>query len=526
MTVEPVLPDGSNGWYVTAPTVTLTSSEPGITYYSWVSSGPPWVYVLRSHRACCRGEGTSSLWYFSADAGGNKEPVQNATLRFDAGQPSIPGTPTTTPLSTDSISVSWPAATDSVSRSITYEVRANGNLVAVSATNAVTISSLSTETAYSFTVSAVDAAGNVSSESESATAITLAELPRPPMAVYTRAVPIGCVRELGRDHRHGSAGFLSAVALDQRWHVLGDRDIDGRGLALLRGLRPHRPGSPFGTWFSVVDTRGRGPKERRDLRSNDSRVGVPAGGRRRCEEHGLGSGHLGRRRHSPGVIGYHVYRSTLSTDVGTTLTVLPEDQVCGQLHPRHLYRGEHQPHVNGWPRWTPRGRIGKLSAAVYVRTEAGSGTVEAPHGAYNEDTDMCALCHSTHTSTSPFSLLRGTTSDEAPLCFTCHDGTSASDIMGEYTSTSKPSRHAVSVGSVTGTLRCSDCSWCPLSRADRYRQGPPARRHFKVGQRVLLRVSWFKRWERNPRGDLTGFESSSHQNRGVSAANGHQGWCV
>ena len=46
LTVSPAVPDGNSDWYVTTPTVTLSSSEPGTTYYGWTSpSGPFSLYA-------------------------------------------------------------------------------------------------------------------------------------------------------------------------------------------------------------------------------------------------------------------------------------------------------------------------------------------------------------------------------------------------------------------------------------------------------------------------------------------------
>ena len=111
------------------------------------------------------------------------------------------------------------------------------------------------------------------------------------------------------------------------------------------------------------------------------------------------------------------------------------------------------------------GNVGVPSPPVYIRTEA-SGTVEPPHGAYTQDTDFCALCHrSTRrpprrrcsscpgSETTPALVARccaGTSTIDAPLCLSCHDGTSASDVMSEYADDSRTHRHSVAVGAVHG----------------------------------------------------------------------------
>jgi hypothetical protein len=82
----------------------------------------------------------------------------------DTQAPSIPANLTVTGLSSSQVTLSWSAATDNVG--VTgYRVYRNGTLVASPATTSVSITGLSASTQYSFTVSAVDAAGNASAQS-------------------------------------------------------------------------------------------------------------------------------------------------------------------------------------------------------------------------------------------------------------------------------------------------------------------------------------------------------------------------
>jgi chitodextrinase len=108
-------------------------------------------------------------------------PGQNTTLAEitvtdggggeDTEAPSAPGQPQVEATTTDSVSLSWPAATDNVG--VTgYDVF-NGDTLATSVTGtSATVSGLTADTSYTFTVKAKDAAGNVSAASPSVTAST------------------------------------------------------------------------------------------------------------------------------------------------------------------------------------------------------------------------------------------------------------------------------------------------------------------------------------------------------------------
>jgi hypothetical protein len=97
------------------------------------------------------------------------------------------------------VSLSWTASTDNVA--VTgYRVYRDGALVASPASTSVSITGLSASTLYSFTVSAVDAAGNTSAQSAGASATTQAipvSPPPPPtgtvgptITTFTRSGPI------------------------------------------------------------------------------------------------------------------------------------------------------------------------------------------------------------------------------------------------------------------------------------------------------------------------------------------------
>ncbi len=82
----------------------------------------------------------------------------------DTRPPSTPGTPVASAITGSSVRLDWPASTDD--QGVTsYRVYRGDQVVATSATNSATVSGLSPNTDYSFTVVATDAAGNASTAS-------------------------------------------------------------------------------------------------------------------------------------------------------------------------------------------------------------------------------------------------------------------------------------------------------------------------------------------------------------------------
>ncbi|WP_379135839.1 discoidin domain-containing protein [Paenibacillus sp. sgz500958] len=91
----------------------------------------------------------------------------------DTTAPSIPANLTATAASSSQINLSWSASTDNVG--VTgYEIYRNGTLIGTSITAAYSDTGLTASTAYSYTVKAKDAAGNLSGASNTAIATTQA----------------------------------------------------------------------------------------------------------------------------------------------------------------------------------------------------------------------------------------------------------------------------------------------------------------------------------------------------------------
>ncbi len=92
-------------------------------------------------------------------------------LAPDTTPPSTPTNLTASAISSSQINLAWTAATDNVG--VTgYKVFRNGTQVGTTATTNYSDTGLAASTSYTYTVSAYDAAGNVSGQSASATAMT------------------------------------------------------------------------------------------------------------------------------------------------------------------------------------------------------------------------------------------------------------------------------------------------------------------------------------------------------------------
>ncbi len=118
----------------------------------------------------------------AADAAGNVSPSSEASdaIVVQSGQdtvaPTTPGKPSGQSLSSSSIDIAWAAATDDVSLSLTYRVFRDGSLAGTFASSSTTTvgftdTGLPPASTHTYTVTAADAAGNVSPSSEASDAI-------------------------------------------------------------------------------------------------------------------------------------------------------------------------------------------------------------------------------------------------------------------------------------------------------------------------------------------------------------------
>lgn len=502
LVVEPAEPNGKNGWYVGQPEISFVSDEPGLTYYSWTSATGPWTTY--SAPVVPPSDGELTIYYYSVDPGGNKETVKSQTGKIDATPPSTPSTPTATAQSATEVVMTWDAVTDLTSGIDYYEVRDYESLIGTSPVNSMTLSSLTTETAHSLTVTAVDVAGNASGRSGATEVTTLANEVRPPFAVHAADAGVAGIVVNWAE----STGTVAPVQY-RVW-----RSVDGAPFTMIAtvaetsdlsfadGQAPRLAALRYGV--STVDARGEGPRSTTSgLTTTEARILPPPIGLtpRNTESVTL------TWTPSPLAEGYHVYRSVTSTGTETTLTASPVTVAT-------YHDSTTTPYTEYWysvASVDASDNVGTRSARTYIRTEAApaSETTQSPHGLYDRDTNMCAVCHRTHSATGP-RLLAGTSTIDAPLCLSCHDGTSASDILTEFTDAQRTSRHPVPMSEgATGTLECSSCHGVHSAGRPDTVKGLLLAGSAKSGNEYCYHCHGTT--STLPRGDLQVFEDSSHK---------------
>jgi len=92
----------------------------------------------------------------------------------DTQAPSVPQNVTASNTTTSGTTLTWSASSDNVGVT-SYEIFRNGNLIGTTSNTSYTISGLLSNSTYTFTVRAIDAAGNTSSLSSGRTVTTLSE---------------------------------------------------------------------------------------------------------------------------------------------------------------------------------------------------------------------------------------------------------------------------------------------------------------------------------------------------------------
>jgi hypothetical protein len=163
---SPAAPDGNAGWFRSATTVTLTSNEPGTTYYKW-DTGTYAVYTAPLSAP----EGTHTIYFYSRDTELNTEGERSQAIKLDTAAPG------TTPallepfnniwISNQSPTFKWTAASDSGSGVARYRLVVDGvnnREVTVGVASATPLSPLSGGS-HTWNIIAEDAAGNSASSS-------------------------------------------------------------------------------------------------------------------------------------------------------------------------------------------------------------------------------------------------------------------------------------------------------------------------------------------------------------------------
>lgn len=106
-------------------------------------------------------EGITTIGYWSADKAGNVEARNDAQVRIDKTAPTVPGAPAYSSLTTNTVTLAWNASTDALSGVARYELY-DGAVLVAAVTECRAALTVEPGSQHSYTVRAVDVAGNVS----------------------------------------------------------------------------------------------------------------------------------------------------------------------------------------------------------------------------------------------------------------------------------------------------------------------------------------------------------------------------
>lgn len=183
-TQAPTAPTGLTASGITQTSVNLSwtasTDNVGVVAYD-VYQGSTLIQSVTVTSASVTGLSASTAYTFSVkarDAAGNvsaSSNVVNVTTLAppDTQAPTAPTNLTASGITQTSVNLSWTASTDNVGVTA-YDVYQGSSVVQTVATTSATITGLSPSTAYSFSVRAKDAAGNVSASSNVVNVTTLA----------------------------------------------------------------------------------------------------------------------------------------------------------------------------------------------------------------------------------------------------------------------------------------------------------------------------------------------------------------
>ncbi len=173
LSTSPAVPDGDNGWFKTAPTITLASNEPGATYLQWGADWSGWWQTYSSPFAAY--EGDNPLYYYSVDLSENQETTQVSSIKLDMTAPSAPTLLSVSADSATAVTLSWGAAGDPVSGVSGYRIYDGDFSVLLGSTSAVSrqLTGVTPGIQKRYYVTAVDNAGNESGPSNTATIATV-----------------------------------------------------------------------------------------------------------------------------------------------------------------------------------------------------------------------------------------------------------------------------------------------------------------------------------------------------------------
>lgn len=165
--LDPIAPDGSNGWYVTAPEAWLETDQDATAHWAW-DAGPEQtadLLALVPSFVGDAGEGTSELWAYAENLEG-RGATASVTIRTDSVPPEVPGGLTGSP-GPGQVRLEWSVPAEAGSGISYYNVYRNvtglpfelSDLLGSSLTTGYADSALPPAPRFYYAVSAVDVAG-------------------------------------------------------------------------------------------------------------------------------------------------------------------------------------------------------------------------------------------------------------------------------------------------------------------------------------------------------------------------------
>ena len=162
----PAFPSGAGSGYI-SPSMIIDALDCLTTGKVVGDFQPPRTYpTFRGVMTWSINWDASSGWAFSNAIGAKLDQMNNVTPDTEA--PSAPGNPAASSVTQSSLTLGWTASSDNIgvtSYTITYSAPGQGSVTQSSSTSSISISGLTSSTTYTFSVTARDAAGNVSAAS-------------------------------------------------------------------------------------------------------------------------------------------------------------------------------------------------------------------------------------------------------------------------------------------------------------------------------------------------------------------------
>lgn len=175
-------PDPLGAWSSSPVTLTLsatdTSSQVAAIRYG-IDGGDGGSWETYNGPVLIDSDGSWDIEYYSVDTPGNREPVRTTTVKVDQSSPTRPGTPLASEVTTRSVHLSWAASYDVVSGVQHYRVEDEAGGRWTTSERMMTIDGLTPGAVKTFTVRAIDRAGNASPESMVSAALPYTESSAP-----------------------------------------------------------------------------------------------------------------------------------------------------------------------------------------------------------------------------------------------------------------------------------------------------------------------------------------------------------